>query len=374
MSKTELAASKTELAALREERDRLAAQVEKLEQEGVAAQRLRRLIDQMPSGVLVIDNRGIITEHTPAAQVLLGTELGQRRWVDVINACFAPRPDDGHEVSLKNGKRISLATRALEGEPGQLVFLSDQTDTRLLQSKLHHYQRLSEMGRMMASLAHQVRTPLSTALLYASHLMSADLTEEQRIRFASKVKSRLTHLEQQVRDMLIFARGETKLEDRVSARELETRIDDLLDTPLAQADADCQLINEAPDLIIQCNVEALTGAILSLITNALQACGEGAELTLRLVAEGSFLRIDVIDQGPGMSEEQVVQALEPFYTTKSHGTGLGLAIAQVIARAHHGEFQLRSIKGQGTCATFLLPSLRAESHNAADQTTDGRES
>lgn len=335
----------------------LEAEVARLKEERQALARLRRLIDQMPSGVLVIDNRGLITESNPAARELLGTELSGQRWVDVINACFAPRPDDGHEVSLKNGKRVSLATRALEGEPGQLVFLSDQTDTRLLQNKLHHYQRLSEMGRMMASLAHQVRTPLSAALLYASHLGAPQLDDDKRIRFAGKVKSRLTHLEQQVRDMLIFARGETKLENRVTGRELELRIDDLLDMPLAGADADCHLINQAPDAAIQCNLEALLGAVMNLVNNALQACGEGAELTIRLAQENEKLRLDVIDTGPGMSPEQVRQAMEPFYTTKSHGTGLGLAVAQVIARAHHGEFQILSKPGTGTCATFLLPLL-----------------
>jgi two-component system sensor histidine kinase FlrB len=348
----------------------LEREVAQLRQEQQAARRLRRLIDQMPSGVLVIDNRGLITECNPAAQALLGTDLHERRWVDVINACFAPRPDDGHEVSLKNGKRVSLATRALEGEPGQLVFVSDQTDTRLLQQKLHHYQRLSEMGRMMASLAHQVRTPLSAALLYASHLTAPTLSDEQRIRFAGKVKSRLTHLEQQVRDMLIFARGETKLENRVSARELEARIDDLLDMPLANADADCTLVNEAPELVIQCNLEALLGAVMNLVNNALQAAGEGAELKIRLAREGRYLRLDVIDQGPGMTAQQLKQALEPFYTTKSHGTGLGLAVAQVIARAHHGEFRLQSAPGTGTCATFLLPSLESA---AAETDAEGQD-
>lgn len=334
----------------------LEQELEQLREEQRAAKRLRRLIDQMPSGVLVIDNRGLVTECNPAAKELLGVELFDRRWVDVINSCFAPRPDDGHEVSLKNGKRVSLSTRALEGEPGQLVFVADQTDTRLLQQKLSHYQRLSEMGRMMASLAHQVRTPLSAALLYASHLMAPTIGDEQRIRFAGKVKSRLTHLEQQVRDMLIFARGETKLENRAGTAELVARIDDLLDTPLAGADADCNFVNDAPDLFIQCNLEALLGAVLNLVNNALQACGQGAELQICLSRQEQWLRLDVKDDGPGMSAGQLKQALEPFYTTKSHGTGLGLAIAQVIARAHHGEFHLSSTPGEGTCATFLLPS------------------
>lgn len=349
------------IAALEQQVAALQQQLRQVESERQtsrqATDRLRKLLDLSPSGVLVIDNRGCVSECNPAAERLLGTALQGERWVDVIAACFAPRPDDGHEVSLKNGRRVSLATRALEGEPGQLVFLSDQTDTRRLQQQLYHYQRLSELGRMTASLAHQVRTPLSTALLYASHLMSPQLGEEQRVRFAAKVKSSLSHLEQQVRDMLVFARGETRLENRITAAELQGRIDDLLDVPLAQYDADCSFDNQAGDLTIQCNLETLLGAVLNLVNNALQACGKGAELNIRLLQDGSALRIDVIDQGPGMDAEQLKRALEPFYTTKAHGTGLGLAVAQVIARAHHGEFRLTSVPGAGTCASFLLPGI-----------------
>lgn len=335
------------------------------EADRVALQRLRRLIDRMPGGVLVINQTGRVTEFNPAAEALLGIALANKTWLEVINQCFAPRPDDGHEVSLKNGRRVSLSTQALDDEPGQLVFITDQTHTRTLQEQLHHYQRLSEMGRMMASLAHQVRTPLSAALLYASHLMAPQLDDETRIRFAGKVKSRLTHLEQQVRDMLIFARGETKLEDRVDGRTLMARLEDLLDQPLSQHDADCDCINDAPDALIQCNLEALLGAVLNLVNNALQACGDGCELQIRLGTEGERLLLDVIDTGPGMDAATLKRAQEPFYTTKSHGTGLGLAIAQVMARAHHGEFRLMSAPGEGTRASFSLPLINPTAQEPA---------
>lgn len=333
-------------------------EVAALQEEKKALARLRELIDLMPGGVLVIDNRGRIAECNPAAEQLLGTQLQDEAWLSIIQTCFAPRPDDGHEVSLKNGKRVSLATEALPDEPGQLVFITDQTQTRDLQARLHHYQRLSEMGRMMASLAHQVRTPLSTALIYASHLMSPSLQDDQRIKFAGKVKTNLTHLEQQVRDMLIFARGETRLDNQVSAEALLAAIEDLLDQPLSQYDADCEFVNLAGDAHIQCNLEALLGAVLNLVNNALQATGSGAELSIRLEQEGGRLRLSVQDQGPGIAPELIEQVQTPFFTTKTHGTGLGLAIAQVMARAHHGHFELKSVLGEGTCATFILP-LRA---------------
>lgn len=333
----------------------LEQQVESLQAEQQALMRLRKLVDLMPTGFLVIDNRGLIAESNPAAETLLGTQLHERAWIEVIQSCFAPRPDDGHEVSLRNGKRVLLSTLAIPDEPGQLVFMTDQTQTRDLQSKLHHYQRLSEMGRMMASLAHQVRTPLSAALIYATHLTGSELSDPHRIKFATKVKQHLIHLEQQVRDMLIFARGETRLDDHIGAADLLIRIEDLLDQPLAQYDAECEFINRAGKVEIQCNLEALLGAVLNLVNNSLQACQANAALEILLEREHNTLIISVSDNGPGMNDESLQKAKEPFYTTKTHGTGLGLAIAQVIARAHHGQFELRSEPEKGTCARFLLP-------------------
>lgn len=337
----------------------LEAEFQKHHEDHKALQRMRRLINQMPSGVLIIGNRGVVTEFNPAAEELLGTHLLNRPWVEVIQECFAPRPDDGHELSLRNGKRVSLSTRALDGEPGQLVFISDQTQTRDLQARLSHYQRLSEMGRMVASMAHQIRTPLSAALLYASHLMAPKVSDAQRVRFAGKVKSRLTHLEQQVRDMLVFARGEIRLDDQVTTDELMMRTEELLDLPLSNADADCDCINDAPGVLFNCNLESLLGVLLNLVNNSLQAVGKGAELQLRITEHGDRIRIDVFDQGPGMSAEDLARAQEPFFTTKTHGTGLGLAVAQVVARGHQGEFHIQSALGQGTTASLILPSLKA---------------
>ena len=355
---TKIEVLERQVAELQQQLDQLNQERRTQEQEyHRTSGRLDDLLNLLPAGILVIDNRGEIILGNSAAQQLLDSELAGLKWLDVINSRFAPRSDDGHEISLRSGRRVSLQTRSLENEAGQLVMLTDQTETRLLQGQLSHLQRLSEMGRMMASLAHQVRTPLSAALLYAGHLMKPELLPEQRIRFAGKVKSRLENLELQVRDMLIFARGETRLEDRISVAQLFSELEDALDLPLVNFDADCECINRVPDLVLQCNKEALLGAIMNLVTNALQAAGKGAEIEIEASLVGDKLGIEVRDSGPGMDQELCRKVLEPFFSTKSHGTGLGLAVAQVVARAHHGEFLIQSEPGAGTQAGFLIPYL-----------------
>ncbi|MFW1677663.1 sensor histidine kinase [Pontibacter sp. JAM-7] len=350
---------------LSETRSQLARETQKRQDVGSEnaglLDRMAHLLSLLPAGVILLNGRGQVSEANPAAENLLGLPLKGEAWVSIIQRSFAPRGDDGHEVSLKDGRRVSLQTRAMDHGPGQLILLTDQTETRLLQGRLAHYQRLSEMGRMVASLAHQIRTPLSAALLYIDHLNRPDLAIAQRQKFAGKIKSRLVNLEQQVRDMLIFARGEMRLDDQLTSEALLEALEDQLDLPLVNYDADCDCINEAPELAVQCNQEALLGVCMNLVENALQACGQGSELQIRLTQQDSMLRLDIMDQGPGMDENTLKQALQPFFTTKSHGTGLGLAVAQVVAHAHHGRFELHSVLGSGTTASLLLPCL--------DQTT-----
>ena len=184
------------------------------------ASRLQSLLDLLPGGVIVIDGQGVVREANPVALELLGMPLEGTLWREVIARSFAPRRDDGHEISMKDGRRVSIATRSLNGEPGQLVLLTDMTETRRLQEQLARHERLSALGRMVASLAHQIRTPLSTALLYASHLEQGGLSAEQQQRFAGRLKDRLNELEHQVRDMLVFARGDLPLEDRLAPADL----------------------------------------------------------------------------------------------------------------------------------------------------------
>ncbi|HBN13534.1 MAG TPA: PAS domain-containing sensor histidine kinase [Pseudohongiella sp.] len=343
------------------------------------AHRLTKLLQLLPGGVLVLNARGQISECNAAALDLLGSPLEGELWVEIIRTRFAPRSDDGHEISLVNGKRVSLLSRSLEEEPGQIILITDQTETRRLQQRLSRHQRLTEMGQMVSSLAHQIRTPLAAAMLYAGHLahalpsqaaqagddQPADADRLQRTH--DRLMSRLHNMERQVRDMLVFARGEAVLDARLSMAQLfdETRV--AAEVLLRDSRTRCQWTNEAPDCLLDCNQESLVGAILNLLENAQQ--NGGAQVQLKVIAdhncEAGHLRFFVQDNGPGIDPKVLSQVTEAFYTTRAQGTGLGLAVAQVVARAHGGRFFIENLasgnlhpeaeKVSGIRAGFVLP-------------------
>jgi len=355
---TQVADLKDQLALVNAQR------LQELSEKERIADRLQSLLDLLPGGVIVIDGHGVVRDANPVAHQLLGLPLVGLLWRLVIARNFAPREDDGHEISLKDGRRLSIAISSLSGEPGQLVLLTDLTETRRLQDQLSRHERLSALGRMVTSLAHQIRTPLSAALLYASHLTDQVLPVEQQQRFAGRLKERLHELEHQVRDMLLFARGDLPLPDRLAPKALFEALRSAAephllgktvrwqyDRAMGLGGPDC-----APGELL-CNRDTLVGAVLNLVENATQAAGEQAQLKIHLYQRGSELRLSISDNGPGIATATLARLGEPFFTTKTTGTGLGLAVVKAVVRAHQGRLQLQSRVGRGTCATLILPLI-----------------
>jgi len=314
--------------------------------------RFASLLEILPGGVVIIDNYGVVLECNPVAIRFLGEPLCGERWTDIIERNFAPRSDDGCEISLKDGRRVSLATSSLPGGEGQIVLLTDQTETRRLQGLLSRHQRLSAMGKMVSSLAHQIRTPLSSAMLYAEHLSNEALSPQMTQRFATKVLTRLQHLESQVRDMLVFAKGEVDICDVVSDKSLvESWADQALE--IAQQHGVKLNLESQQGLgasLLACNKDILLGAMCNLVTNACQALQESRVeekcVTLSVTQQSGGIALWVKDNGPGFSKDALLGIQEAFFTTKSTGTGLGLSVVRAVAAAHSGRFLIeRPIQG-----------------------------
>ncbi|MDF5776054.1 sensor histidine kinase [Pseudomonas syringae] len=336
-----------------------AQRLQELAEKERLANRLQNLLDLLPGGVIVIDGMGVVREANPAAIDLLGQPLLGMLWRHVISRCFAPREDDGHEVSLKDGRRLSIATRSLDAEPGQLVLINDLTETRHLQEQLARHERLSSLGRMVASLAHQIRTPLSAAMIYASHLIEQELPVETQQRFAARLKDRLHELEHQVRDMLVFARGELPLTDRLTPGALFQALQNAAATHVQGVAVRWQCDSIDGELL--CNRDTLVGALLNLIENAVQASAGRTLLKVHAYSRGNELRICFSDNGSGIDKAALARIGEPFFTTKTTGTGLGLAVVTAVSRAHQGRVHYLSRVGRGTCAIISLPLIPASS-------------
>jgi len=329
------------------------------------ADRLQSLLKALPAGVVVLDNDGIVIECNPAAIDLLGTPLVGLSWIDIIHRAFAPQGDDGHDISLRDGRKVNLSTQALGSEPGQILLLQDVTETRALQDNLNRSKRLSDMGEMAATLAHQIRTPLSSALLYSSHLLGKQVESDKRVHFTTRIRASLQQLENQVNDMLMFAKGGSAGGERIIASEFLAEIKQSMEMQCKQHDVRMEINCDDNNMYVLGTRESLLGAFQNLVSNALNAGGEKVELTLSakpINHDGMpMMVISLQDNGPGIPEANQQKIFEPFFTTGSRGTGLGLAVVKAVAHAHNGAVTVKSIENVGSTFSMILPRHTATS-------------
>ncbi len=342
----------SELATARSERMRQLAEKELL------ANRLSQLLDALPAAVVVLDGCDRIEQFNPSASELFDSIETNQGWDQVYTANFHP-DQHGKERRLLKGLLVSMTERQLDADKGRILLFLDITETRELQERLNHRQRLSTMGRMAAQLAHQIRTPLSSALLYASHLSNASLEPERRERFSERIKVSLQLMERQINDMLAFTRGGKHSPELFDLIPLLEETIQMLDPGLKKTGARLEYTNQITGrCIVSGNRDALQGAIMNIATNSLKHAGQGVGLTMQLRLDGGkTLCLTISDDGPGISEEIQDKIFDPFFTTSSSGIGLGLAVVQAVILDHNGTIVLHSKKGEGANFQIELPMV-----------------
>jgi two-component system, sensor histidine kinase FlrB len=260
----------------------------------------------------------------------------------------------GEHTELRSGRFVNVSRRELDNG-GEVVLLADVTESHLMQVLLARQQRLLTMGELAAGLAHQIRTPLAAALLYASQMTLSDRTPADLSRCAEKTVASLKQLDKLVNDMLAFAHGGAARET-VSVSALLEQVAQWL-RPALREGIRLTIRTQAPDLMVRANAPSLVSAVLNLATNALQAAT--APLDLELLARRSVdgrAQIAVSDNGPGVPAHIRERIFEPFFTTRARGNGIGLSIVKSVVEAHGGSVHL----ADSTCGATFVIELPAE--------------
>jgi len=340
-----------------------------LAEKELIANRLTRLLETLPAAVVVLDGSAVVRQFNPAAEALLDGIREGASWPFLQTRLFRPE-QQGDERWLHSGRLLSMIERSLDPEPGKILLLIDITEKQQLQERIDRRRRLSQMGEVAAQLAHQIRTPLSSALLYTANLAQPGLNDQQRSRFSRRCLERLHHIESQINDMLAFARG--------GQFELATlSVNDLLRELIQSLEPACQTsgatLEYRPGLKgnirINGNQAALLGAMMNIAMNALQQ-DQVDRLQISSELAGSRVLIRFQDNGPGVGEQDQPRLFDPFFTTRADGTGLGLAVVQSVVLAHQGRVLLESRPGEGALFTIQLPLLMEVAARGA--ASDGR--
>ena len=252
-------------------------------------------------------------------------------------------------------RQVVSLTQELEGTRAERQKLL--SEIRVLQQEASRGQRLSSMGEMTARLAHQVRTPLATALLYASQLKQVDLRADQHDCFVDRLLVGLRHLDHMVNDMLLYARGGQRGDEVVTVSELLDLVKQSLLPQLTENGASWSVRDTDGDVPIRGQREILVSVFANLAKNALDACGQSARLDWQVDVQGQVVCIVLQDNGPGVAADMREQIFEPFFTTRASGTGLGLAVVRALIDAHGGGIELDPAYRNGARFVLTLPLL-----------------
>jgi two-component system NtrC family sensor kinase len=237
-------------------------------------------------------------------------------------------------------------------------------ELRAAQDRLVQSEKLSSLGRLAASVAHEINNPLAGILTYAKLLIRTleDPAADDRARAAAVKQLRLVQRETErctaiVRNMLDFARERPLTLTDIGVNAV---IDEALMLVANQAKLqDIRLEKSLGDLpLVHADSGQLRQALINIIINACDAMVGGGRLTVvtRVDARG-MVEVRVSDTGCGIPPEHLAKVLDPFFTTKEKGTGLGLSVVYGIVERHGGKVEIQSEVGKGTTVIIRLPSV-----------------
>lgn len=359
---------------------------------------LQSILDTVPEAMVVIDDHGLMRSFSSTAERLFGwsaaevigknvsilmpppyrqehdsylhryRNTGERRIIGIGRIVVGERKD-GSTFPME----LAVGEAKVASERFFIGFIRDLTERRTqerrmqeLQSELVHVSRLTAMGEMASSLAHELNQPLSAITSYlrgAATLLKSEQVDRERIREAldrsSNQALRAGDIIKRLREFV--AKGETQhnLEDPATLME-EAAALALVGAREQGVRVSLRCDRELPDIVVD-KIQVQQVA-LNLIRNAVEAMETTPrrELTIDARRDGEFALFSVADTGAGISPEIAQHLFQPFITSKANGMGVGLSICRTIIEAHGGRISARPNEGGGTVFEFTLPFAESE--------------
>ena len=337
-------------------------------------------VDAMGAGIVLLDtnHRIVRTNRTLAGWLhaepnsLVGqclphlifdcTESGE-----ACETCQAnPFNDARNETELDSarlGKTIHLSTYAWRDSDetiiGSVNVLQDVTTQKALQAQLVQSEKLAGIGRMAASLAHEINNPLQAiqGCLDLAQVNPTDALKQER--YLTMAKGEVDRLATMVQRILDFYRPAKGTREPTDVRQLLDEVLALSAKRLqhSKMTVRTEWANDLP--LVNAAANQLKQVFLNLLLNAADAMPDGGEMVINVrldESEPQWVLLDFTDTGHGIPAQDLDKIFEPIYTTKTRGTGLGLGVSHNIITSHGGRLTVTSAPGKGSTFTIWLPT------------------
>ncbi len=341
-----------------------------LQEKEEAQNYLHNILERLPCGVLVMNERGDLNLCNPMAAGVLA-KSGKRRQPYIsakmrsyLSSSVALSGGKSEiEIPIKRGKKQKIL--ATSGTPlsdsngyqmGTLHIIRDITEMKALQEQNKRVERLSAMGEMAVELAHEIRNPLGSVELFAS-LLEKEVSGDLK-RWAENIRIGTQSLNNIVSNMLHFANPLSAAFTEVNVHSVIQEVVAFTNPIMNQRKVRILKELEAERPVVRADAELLKQMMLNLIMNAMNAMPSEGSLKVQTrdtgSTEGGLPRLELIiqDSGVGIPSENLDRIFDPFFTTNRNGTGLGLSVVHQIVEQHSGTIRVSSEINCGT--TFII--------------------
>lgn len=319
------------------------------------ADSLTALVNDMPAGVVVLDRHNKVLLANPMALKLFEVPLLESDFLEVIQQTAMSIDASGQQLKLWSGRSLSIVSHVRPTMGDQIVILNDV-------SAMADWLGLEGVGQSTALMAHQLRTPLSAAILYLGQLSAESKQVEGTVDTVGKLGVCLKQLEFFINKHLENTRWiNCPLKDQdVSLKGVLQVLEKTLAPIVEKSGGKFSLDLPDDDMVISSDEDALLAALTAIAENAL-AIEDGTSCMVSVTVSDRALEITVSDNGPGIPKENLSEIFNPFYTTRQGGSGLGLTMAYQIAQRFDGDLTASNRSSGGASFLFRLPLTRVRS-------------
>jgi two-component system NtrC family sensor kinase len=333
----------------------------------------QEVVDAISPALCIVDRSGAIRRANRAFADLVNAppaSLIGRPWQAFVPPEWASdlqraldQQGAGREVELRTGERTYAVTAvpiSSTDRSAVVLLFDDQTERRRLQDQLIQSEKMSAIGQLIAGIAHDLNNPLASVLGFADFLTEVPHVPPSIREPLTVIREEAERASSIVRNLLGFARKQEHQRRPTALKPLLDGTFVLLRNQLMAHRVEA-LVEVEPDLPMpDIDPNQIQQVFVNLINNAAQAVastGRPGTIVVRARRWLDGVAVDIIDDGPGMSETLASQVFEPFFTTKAEGegTGLGLSISQGIVKEHGGRIMLSTEEGRGSTFTVQLP-------------------
>ncbi len=334
------------------------------------------ILQNVPTGILTLDLQGIITVCNNEAKSLLNiisSDLTNKHYSNVFSFehPFRKIIDEVYrkkefsllsEEELKLGKRkktISIKITPLYDYKNKLIgsnwLLIDLSDIRDLQVEIKEKEWLAHLGELSAGIAHEIRNPLNSISLYLGLLKRKITDQPEQFESIEKIQREINNLNKIVADFLYFSRTPKLNSETIPVSKLISESLFLAEDRILQKQIEVITEVNPENLSVFGDKMQLKQVLLNIILNSIAAVNDYGMLKIKAGKNNKYVTLEIIDNGEGISEENIDKIFQPFFSTRKSGTGLGLAIAANIIKAHNGTISAASNLKEGSKIELNLP-------------------